>query len=81
MPSLQVKNVPIELYEKISKIAQMENRAIDEETLILLETGINNLSVREIKLKRVFEKIDNLKLGNTDVFPNPEEMIREDRDR
>jgi hypothetical protein len=80
MPLLQVKDVPFELYDKISKMAKMENRRFDEEILILLETGIN-LSTREIRLRHIFKEIDKLDLGNTNSFPSPEEMIREDRDR
>jgi hypothetical protein len=83
MPSLQVKNIPDELYEKISQTAQMENRSIDEQTVVLLENGLRsiNKNQRNMRLKSVFREIDKLALRNTGAFPGPAGLIREDRDK
>ena len=37
MPLLQVRDIPEDLYEKLAKVAQMENRSIAQETIVLLQ--------------------------------------------
>ena len=41
MPLLQVRDIPKELYETISKVAQIENRSISQQTIVLLKVALN----------------------------------------
>jgi hypothetical protein len=82
MPALQIKDIPNELYEKISQTAQIENKTIDEQSVVLLENGLDTIiNKRTAKLKAVFQEIDKLALGNTSAFPDPACLIREDRNK
>jgi Fe-S cluster biosynthesis and repair protein YggX len=81
MPLLQIRDVPTELYEKISKVAYMENRSIAQQTIVLLNNALNITDERIIRRKAVLQEIDTLNIKNANKFPNPEKLIREDRDR
>jgi plasmid stability protein len=82
MAILQVRDVPDELYESLSAIAKIENRSISQETIFLLKNALQLKSERHARRKSILSEIDQLKLQtqNTD-FPDPADLIREDRDR
>ena len=83
MPQLQIREMPIDLYEGISKTAQTENRDFSQQVIILLRSALNlheNRTDRN-KLKFIFSEIDSLQIKNANAFPNPVELVREDRDR
>jgi hypothetical protein len=80
MPLLQVRDVPKEVYEKLSLTARMENRSIAQQTIVLLKTALNITEERMIRRKSVFQEIDTLNIKNADKFPDPARLIREDRD-
>ena len=81
MPALQVNDVPNELYESILQAAETENRSIDQQIIFLLKSSLDKTSKRSMKIHSVLQEIDKLNMGNTGAFPNPGELIREDRDR
>ena len=82
MAILQVRDVPDELYENLSVIAKLENRSISQETIYLLKNALKLKSERLAKRKSVLAKIEQLNTPeiNND-FPDPADLIREDRDR
>jgi hypothetical protein len=81
MPLLQVRDIPKELYEKISQAAQLENRSISQQAVVLLEDALNAAQKRKMRLEYIFEEIDALNIKNADNLPDPAKLIREDRDR
>jgi len=81
MPLLQVRDVPVELYETLSRVAESENRSIAQETIVLLKKALNYQEERGARRKRVLDEIKSMKLANTENFPDPADLIREDRDR
>jgi hypothetical protein len=81
MPLLQVRDMPEELYETLSKVAQLENRSIAQETIVLLRDALNQKEERIARRKRILQEIHNLRIGNTENFPDPASLIREDRER
>jgi plasmid stability protein len=82
MAILQVRDVPDDLYENLSAIAKLENRSISQETIFLLKNALQFKTERITRRKSVLSEIDQLKLPiiNSD-YPNPADLIREDRDR
>jgi len=70
MPQLQIKEIPVDLYENIS-----------QQVVILLQSALDLHRNRINKLKPVFSEIDSLQIKNANTFPNPVELVREDRDR
>ncbi|MGA2973887.1 MAG: hypothetical protein ABSF77_01085 [Spirochaetia bacterium] len=81
MPLLQVRNIPEELYKRLSQVAHTENRSIAQETVVLLRSALNQKQERSARRKAVIEEIRNLDLGKTKAFPDPAGLIREDRER
>ena len=81
MPLLQVRDFPPELYETISQTARAENRSIPQQTIVLLKTALNITEKQNTRRKAVLMEIDNLNIKNTQKFPPPEQLTREDRDR
>ena len=81
MPLLQVRDIPEDLYETLSKVAAAENRSIAQETIVLLKKALNYQQENQARRKRVLEEIQALKHRKTDKFPDPALLLREDRDR
>ncbi len=81
MPLLQVRDMPEDLYENLARIAKQENRSIAQETIVLLRAAINLTEERKSRRKKILEEIAEIHLDNSDNFPPPEILIREDRDR
>jgi Fe-S cluster biosynthesis and repair protein YggX len=81
MPLLQVRDIPKELYETLSRVAQLENRSISQQTIVLLKKALNITNERMARRKSVLQEIDNLQIKNAQKFPDPAKLTREDRDR
>ena len=81
MPLLQVRDFPTELYDSISRVARSENRSIPQQTIVLLKTALNLAQERKTLRKTVLLEIDNFNINDTNKFPPPEEITREERDR
>ena len=81
MPLLQVRDFPVELYETISKVANEENRSIPQQTIVLLKTALNITQERKNRRKTVLKEIELLDIKNTNSFPAPQLLTREDRDQ
>ncbi|HPX27215.1 MAG TPA: hypothetical protein PLG87_10450 [Treponemataceae bacterium] len=81
MPLLQVRDIPEDLYDTLSKVAEAENRSIAQETIVLLKKSLNFTQGRIARRKQVLAEIKKLNIPNVDSFPNPADLIREDRDR
>jgi hypothetical protein len=81
MPLLQVRDIPKELYETLSRVAQMENRSISQQTIVLLKKALNITNERMARRKSVLREIDSLDIKNANKFPSPAKLTREDRDR
>ena len=81
MPLLQVRDFPVELYEKISRVALAENRSVPQQTIVLLKTALNITQERKVRRKAALREIIDLNVKNTDKFPDPAKLTREDRDR
>ena len=81
MPLLQVRDFPAELYTAISHVAQSENRSIPQQTIVLLKTALNITQEQQKRRKSILNEIDTINIKDTNKFPAPEKLTREDRDR
>ena len=81
MPLLQVRDFPAELYEAISRAARAENRSIPQQTIVLLKTALNSTRGRKARRKTLLQEIEDFDIKDSDTFPDPAELTREDRDR
>jgi hypothetical protein len=81
MPLLQVRDFPKELYDAISQVARVENRSIPQQTIVLLKTALSITHERKARRRAVLKEIDDFNIENTNKFPDPAKLTREDRDR
>jgi len=81
MPLLQVRDIPEDLYERLSSIAEQDNRSIAQETIVLLKKALNFKETRMKRRIRLLDEIKNNKIENVDKLPDPADLVREDRER
>lgn len=79
MALLQVSDCPEDVYERLAKSARDENISIAQETILLLRQALDQKEERRSRRKQILESINDLALKDTDIFPDPVEIIREDR--
>ena len=81
MPLLQVRNFPKDLYELLAETARSENRSIAQETVYLIKTILNFREERKVRRKNTVDRILQKRVENSEKFPDPSVLIREDRTR
>jgi hypothetical protein len=79
MPTLQVRDLPQELYNKLSYLAEKEHRSLAQQTIVLLKEGVEGRLDNQSRRRKLLESFKGLGV-DTSGLPGPEEMIREDRD-
>jgi plasmid stability protein len=80
MPSLQVRDLPEEVYSQLSYLAGKDHRSLAQETIVLLKESISARMENQARRKQLIESFDGLGIDASD-FPSPVDLIREDRDR
>jgi len=83
MPSLQVRDLPEHIYQKIVQLADYERRSITQETIVLLEKALEIEKQNKERRKVLFNSILNetSKNNQTQNVLDPIPLIREDRER
>ena len=80
MPTLQVRDLPEDVYIRLSMLAEEENRSITQQTIVLLKESLGLHKNNKLRRKALIKSIDDRNYPNSknlDIV----EMIREDRDR
>ena len=80
MRTLQVRDLPEDIYVKLNMIANEENRSVAQQTIVLLRESLGlhrNNKLRRKALLREFSERKYPQTGDLDVI----ELIREDRER
>lgn len=80
MPTLYVRDVPTELYERLRREAASARRSLSAETIELLRRSFSSSGVSLEKLLRDADQI-RAKHSVPPGSPSAAELIREDRDR
>ena len=80
MPTLQVRDLPEDVYIKLNMIANKENRSIAQQTIMLLKEGLGLHSNNKLRRKALLDKLSKKKYPETDNI-DVVKLIREDRDR
>jgi len=82
MPSIQIRDLPEQIYNKIKKNAQKDHRSLSQQAVVTLKKGLGidqnhkerrRILVDQIRSRRVAFDIAKLE--------DPINLIREDRDR
>ena len=80
MPSLQVRNVPVEIYQALKQQANRQHRTIAKETIAILESNLGVGKDLKHRRQRIIDDISGMNTEKSDL-PDPVELIREDRVR
>ncbi len=80
MPTLQVRDLPDEVYSQLTYLAEKNHRSLTQEAIVLLKEGIENRIGNAERRRKVFQRIKELKVDGRNL-PDPVQLIREDRDR
>lgn len=80
MPTLQVRDLPEDIYTQLNYLADKEHRSLAQETIVLLKEGMDTKLGNKERRRKLLEKINLLNIDGS-KFPDPVALIREDRDR
>jgi plasmid stability protein len=81
MPTLQVRELPEDVYYHLQRRAQQEHRSMAQETVVLLRKALDTAEVRRSRREEALERIAHRQVRTVPRFSSSEEVIREDRDR
>jgi plasmid stability protein len=81
MPTLYVRDVPSELYERLRREAKTARRSLSAETIELLRRSLSPRS--GVSLEQLLQDADRIRAEHALLAGSPTaaELIREDRDR
>lgn len=92
MPTLQVRDLEQDLYDRLCAVAKSEHRSIAQQTVVFIEQGLDGhmhrkpqwkideeerIAKRRELLKSIAERPPHVV---SDDFPSTAELVREDRD-
>ncbi len=80
MPTLQVRELPEDVYNQLSYLAEKEHRSLAQQTVVLLKEGIRSKLKAKERRRLLLEKAHELELSAEDL-PDPVVLIREGRER
>ncbi|HEV2855783.1 MAG TPA: hypothetical protein VHC97_23550 [Thermoanaerobaculia bacterium] len=81
MRSLQIRDLPEDVYEALAYRAEAEHRSLAQQAIVELRR-IPELTARERRLQVLEEiKKEIAREGTRHLDPAPEDLIREDRER
>ena len=80
MPTLQVRDLPDDVYNQLSYLAEKEHRSLAQETIVLLKEGLEARVGNKEKRRKALEKIEKISI-NADPLPDPVAIVREGRSR
>jgi plasmid stability protein len=82
MPSIQVRDLPEEIYNKIKNNAQKDHRSLSQQAIVTLKKGLgideNHKERRRILVDQIMSRRVAFDIAKLE---NPVNLIREDRDR
>jgi len=81
MPSLQVRELPDNIYHLLQKKARAEHRSLAQEAVAILAKGLNTSTSNKSRRAGLLQEIEQKSLSETLKHFDPVEFIREDRVR
>ncbi|MFP4378396.1 MAG: FitA-like ribbon-helix-helix domain-containing protein [Spirochaetales bacterium] len=80
MPTLQVRDLPDEIYSQLSYLAEKEHRSLTQEAIVLLQMGIESKLGNKNRRRAAVQSLSALGIEGKDL-PDPVQLVREDRSR
>jgi antitoxin FitA len=80
MPTLQVRDLPEDVYVQLNYLAEKEHRSMAQETIVILKEGIVSRLGNKERRKKLLETPNVIDIDGS-TLPDPVDLIRKDRDR
>ena len=80
MPTLQVRDLPDDIYVKLNMIASEENRSIAQQTIVLLRESLGLHKNNKLRRKALLEGLADKIYPDTSKI-DAGQLIRDDRQR
>ncbi len=80
MPTLQVRDLPEDVYVQLNYLAEKEHRSLSQETIVVLKEGLVSKLGNKDRRRKLLESTNVLDIDGS-KFPDPVVLIREDRER
>jgi hypothetical protein len=80
VPTLQVRDLPEELYQKMLYLAEKEHRSLTQTTIVLLKEGLERHLADTERRRDLLRNFSGIGV-ETAGLPDAEILVREDRDR
>ncbi len=80
MPSLQIRDLPDDVYQSLAFRAEREHRSLAQQAVVELRR-IPELTAREHRLRMLESIGKSLHGAGHSLTPTPEALVREDRER
>lgn len=80
MPTLQVRDLPEDVYVQLSYLAKKEHRSLAQETIVILKEGITAKLGNRERRRKLLDLDRVIDIDGKDL-PDPVKLIREDRER
>lgn len=81
MPTLQVRELPEDIYARLQARAAAEHRSIAQETIVLLRSALSVPESRKAERKMILDRIRARKIPDAAKLPSSGDIIRHDRER
>ena len=79
MAPLHVRDFPEDIYTKLRALAEAENRSLSQEAIVLLKRAVELEGSNRERRRRIVTALK--KNPPLRAAPEPEDLVREDRDR
>ena len=80
MPTLQVRDLPEDIYIQLNYLAEKEHRSLTQEAIVLLKEGIASKIGNKERRMLLLDTRNPLGIDGN-ALPDPVDLIREDRDQ
>lgn len=80
MPTLQVRDLPEEVYAQLNYLAEKEHRSLSQETIVVLKEGITAKLGDKDRRRQLLEEGNPLGIDGRRLS-DPVDLVREDRER
>ncbi|MCW5211840.1 hypothetical protein VU04_02895 [Desulfobulbus sp. TB] len=83
MPSLQVRELPVNIYQRLQKRAKAEHRSLAQEAIVTLARGMQTTVSHKNRRRKLLRAITEQPcfLDEKAANVNPVQLVREDRER
>ena len=82
MPSIQVRDLPEQIYRKLQINAKKDHRSLSQQAIVTLKKGLGiNDNPKERRRILVDQILSRRVFIDSDKLDDPTSLIREDRDR